>query len=664
MPNTSSGSNTARSVGTTGVAFPLNGINVVSSRAGQPPGTCVNCLNVRAFDNLEDRARGGIRPGLSNYLANTFAGAGRIQDLNYSTIIRDAPPNTASLYIRDVKAVAVSNGVIQQFNTAEIVPAQQTGTATLSANSSFIMSTELFGKIFYCDGLDYKVWVGSTGDDEVQSLSANSASGGTFTLTVVLPPGNAGDTATTANIAYDAAAAAIQTSIDTAMAAKTINGVAYSAGDITVAGGPAHTTPTTFTYDGTSATNKNWGIMTVDGALLTGGGPGTITTTTPGAGNIAEDWTTVSPLPGNPGSTVANTAGRLIESWDGRVVISGLRTDPHNYFMAAKGDPDDFDYAPANTTELQAVTGGVGVVGKIPDIINSMIPYSDDILIFGCDHSIYQMSGNPMSGGRIDNVSTRIGMPFGRPWCKDPEGNVYFFSSLGDVYRMPPYGAKPAKISDAVHPLLKTTDLNTHSVRMEWDDEAEGCKLWLTPFTEGSATHWFWESRTNAWFPDTYANTAYNPIAVMLYDGDQQNDRVVLQGSEDGKVRFMNTSAIKDNGNDFMSTVTLGPFFGGEGHVVRQVITGIQARTDPNGNATKYEILQGDTPELAQNAEAATFIGDGTFSAGFSLRDNPMAGGYFSYVKFGTATATKAWALEVLDLTFEAVTTDPGRLGT
>ena len=122
----------------------------------------------------------------------------------------------------------------------------------------------------------------SAGVDEVQTLSASTATAGTFTLTVTLP--SELDTAsegpfTTAAIAFDAAPAAIQTAIDTAMAAFS----SYVAGDITVSGAStADLAATVFTFDGTSVDDANIPPMTVDGTGLTGGGGEAFTETTPG----------------------------------------------------------------------------------------------------------------------------------------------------------------------------------------------------------------------------------------------------------------------------------------------------------------------------------------------------------------------------------------------
>lgn len=199
------------------------------------------------------------------------------------------------------------------------------------------------------------------------------------------------------------------------------------------------------------------------------------------ANNTTTDWTpTAGSLPGTDGTTTP----RLIEMWRSRLVLSGLRSDPHNWFMSKLGDPLDWDYAPATVTETQAIQGGSGVVGKIGDVITCMIPYSDEILIVGCDHSIYQIAGDPQaSSGRIDLISDTIGMAFGRPWCRDSAGNVYFFSSLGHVYVIPGGTGRPQPLTNnSIAPLLIDTNLNTVLVRMVWDEVQQGLYLFITPF--------------------------------------------------------------------------------------------------------------------------------------------------------------------------------------
>lgn len=122
--------------------------------------------------------------------------------------------------------------------------------------------------------------VNVTGTDEVQSITANGASAGTFTITFNLKGQPA---ATTGAIAYDAAAAAIQTLVDTALAGQAVDGENYVAGDVTVAcASTADLAAVTLTYDGTSTAKKNHGQVTVDTSGLTGPSGGVPSTTTPG----------------------------------------------------------------------------------------------------------------------------------------------------------------------------------------------------------------------------------------------------------------------------------------------------------------------------------------------------------------------------------------------
>src|SRR5207244_7088633 len=106
--------------------------------------------------------------------------------------------------------------------------------------------------------------------------------------------------------------------------------------------------------------------------------------------------------------------GRLLCTWRGRLVVSGVNTDPQNWFMSKQLDPTNWDYSPAVITESQAVAGNNSLAGYVGDVINTMIPWSDDVLIFGGNQSLFQMTGDPMAGGRIDRISDTVGLARGR----------------------------------------------------------------------------------------------------------------------------------------------------------------------------------------------------------------------------------------------------------
>jgi len=117
--------------------------------------------------------------------------------------------------------------------------------------------------------------------DAVETVAANGGSSGNFTLTFTLPKYSIA--VTTANIVFDAAEAAIQTIIDTAMAGQV--GVAtYSAGDID-AGACVDTSAATcaITANGTSVAKTHM-VVTTTNVDLDVAAP-TVTTTTIGTGN-------------------------------------------------------------------------------------------------------------------------------------------------------------------------------------------------------------------------------------------------------------------------------------------------------------------------------------------------------------------------------------------
>jgi len=95
----------------------------------------------------------------------------------------------------------------------------------------------------------------------------------------------------------------------------------------------------------------------------------------------------------------------LMTSWNGRMVLARDPDDPHNWHMSASGDQYDWDTSPPTITAQTAVSGNSAEgIGLVPDIINTLIPYSNDILVFGCDSSIYMLRGDPMAGGVLDRT--------------------------------------------------------------------------------------------------------------------------------------------------------------------------------------------------------------------------------------------------------------------
>ncbi len=125
--------------------------------------------------------------------------------------------------------------------------------------------------------VDAAIPASSAVTDGVHTVATSTQTSGNMTLTVTL---RSGEAFTTASIAYNAAAATIETAIDSAATTASITG--WTNGDITVSGGAVNAAPVVLTFDGTSVAGEAHPITLltdVDGA---GGAWGAVTRTTAG----------------------------------------------------------------------------------------------------------------------------------------------------------------------------------------------------------------------------------------------------------------------------------------------------------------------------------------------------------------------------------------------
>ncbi len=341
-----------------------------------------------------------------------------------------------------------------------------------------------------------------------------------------------------------------------------------------------------------------------------------------------------------------NNTPRLIATWRGRTVLSGLTLDPQNWFMSAVSDSTNFDYAPLSVTPTQAIAGNNAPTGIIGDVVTSICPYTDDVLIMFGDHSIYMFNGDPMAGGQIDLISDAIGGVFGICWCKDPYGNVYFVSNKTGVYTLVP-GQAPQRISQAIEQLLQNTDTGANNFRLIWDDRFQGLHIFVTPIVApGPSTHFFYELRSGAWFIDQFANPNHSPVAVCTYDGNTPGDRVPLIGSWDGFVRAIDPTATTDDGTPIASSVVIGPLLTKDLDLL--LLKDLQAVLGAvSGNVT-YSVYVGPTAEVAL---ASTPILTGTWSVvqgnGRNLTNRVRRSGHGIYIKI---SSTNPWSMEQIRL--------------
>lgn len=525
------------------IQFPLKGLDEASSftrqRGGQNSYSTANCLNVVAFDPATGRNRGAARAGTRKYCPDRINGSAAGQCIAHVTgapeidsrvtgpssspaselrltasgVARDLGPATpAPVGSRSTTIIAVAGGNASVISTSGVTSVTS-GTAAFSATQKVIFAEPFFQDIYFCDGASYKYF------DVSANLMANwDATAGTMP-------------------SQDFEVKSITGATNASPIVVTITAHGYATGDqATIIG-----------VLGNTAANGTWTItvLTANTFSLTGA---------VGNGAYTSGGT----------CTIRRIGSRcsLIAVWGGRIVLSGLGTDPQNIFMSAVGNPFDWDYSPEVQTVQQAVAGNItSGYGKNGDIVTALIPYTDDKLIIGGSHSIRMFIGNPAEGGINASVTDITGIAYGAAWCQSPEGVIYFFGSRGGVYKMDPGGGVPNRLTaTTIDERLADINLDTSVVTLVWDDRAIAVRIYITPNDGSATTHYVWDVRNEAWWPFAYANNSHNPFAIHLLSGGTAAERRVMEFGQDGYVRVVDVDSKSDDGNAISSFVYLGPF--------------------------------------------------------------------------------------------------------
>jgi hypothetical protein len=296
------------------------------------------------------------------------------------------------------------------------------------------------------------------------------------------------------------------------------------------------------------------------------------------------------------------------------------------------------------------------------EVINTLMEFSEDILIFGCDHSIWQLSGDPMVGGRFDLISDVVGMPLGAPYCKDPDGTIYFMSGTGHVYSLEAGAAKSLKNLTATRlpSDFSAINLNTNRIEFQWDEAQQGIRVFIMPLTNAGSTCWFYSARLDAWFKDTFAASRV-PYSTYVLDADDPGDRVMLVGNQDGYIRYFDDNADEDDQSAIDAYVVLGPFQVEKG-LYPFVFQSIQAVLDASSDDVTYQLYVGNS---AEDASALSGVdGTGDFVATRSVTHHPRRRGYAAYVKLFNNSNNETWSMEAIRVKIQVIATSRKRQNT
>lgn len=517
--------------------FPKAGIDVSRAFSSQPwrqgptlsdgeptrVYTCADAVNVRGFDPLTRRFRGGSRIGLARYVNSPVIAGWLVQHLNTVVGVEEDVAAQSSLLGRVVTGIAVSQGRVFWFEPGGSVLTEATNSSATNPPLNFtglVQSAANNQKLYLVDGVHYRIF-----------------------------------------------------------------------------------TPIT---------------------------------------NVVSTWTATSGTLPVDGS--GNTA-RLITTWRGRTVLSGLLEDSQNWFMSAVSDPLNYNYSPAAQTPTQAVAGNNSRLGFIGDVVTALMAFNDDVLLVGGNTSIFAIRGDPMNGGEIDLVTNSVGVAWGQAFCQDPKGNIYFMSNTGAIYVMSQQ-SQPEKLSQPIDQLLQDINTGEKAVRLEWNERMKGIHVFVTSLIAPKLTdsHFFWEAPSNAWWTDSFSDKRHNPLASCTIDGNTPEDRVVLVGSWDGYIRCFHPDATTDDTKPINWEVWLGPLLTRNFDELK--LKSLQAVLSEDSGRVNYEVHVGRTAEAAMSSPAIA-RGTGFFLAGRNATTLSRIAGHAIYVKL---YGTDRFAMEAIRL--------------
>jgi hypothetical protein len=357
--------------------------------------------------------------------------------------------------------------------------------------------------------------------------------------------------------------------------------------------------------------------------------------------------------------------------WRGRAVLAGNPYYPFEWYMSRQFNPYDFQYVTAEVDPQVAVVGSVSDAGQVPDIPRALIPVNDDYLVFGCADSVECLVGDPAAGGSFLNISKEDGVFGSMSWCVGDNNTLYYFGTMGGIYKTVVPGPATCISRDALPNLLKDEAMNpsTHRISMAYDRKRKGILTCITKLADGTNSNYWFDFTTEGFFPESYP-TQCGPYSLCVYPANSPTLSELLVGCTDGYIRrFDDTDKDDDIGGTDQAInayVTFGPIeLSGDTYIdgiledMELVLAGGAGSSHGDSNNVTYQVYIGRTAEDAvESAEVATSPKlSGTFTAPGRQRGKRQKKGVrgkFAMIKLYNLTATQTWGMEKLLVSLKA----------
>lgn len=345
---------------------------------------------------------------------------------------------------------------------------------------------------------------------------------------------------------------------------------------------------------------------------------------------------------------------RLLQAYRGRIIVGGDGT--RLWYMSRQFDATDWDYAGDSEDYGRAVAGQNSAAGQIGYPITAIMPHHDDYLIFGTQHGVWILRGDPAwPAATLGPLSQTVGVIGGDAWCESQDGTLMFLSNSG-MYGISPGGqGVPVLMSSALPRNLRNLQSDVYQVSMAFDERETG-GVYVFVYQQGvGQTHWFMDWETKGFFPQTF-QLGHVPFSVCRHPSAVQNTSDIMLGCSDGYIRRMNESSADDDGSAISSYVLIGPFLLGRGGNQEGCLKTIDFVAGQSGATLTWDAYVGDSAETARRQDIATSSGTLSEQDGVNYRQDVEAAGKAAMLKIACAGSTR-WDMEHIIATIEQLGT-------
>ncbi len=353
----------------------------------------------------------------------------------------------------------------------------------------------------------------------------------------------------------------------------------------------------------------------------------------------------------------APTGQPLVVIYQGRIVLAGL---DNTFYMSKHRDFTNWDHGDANHKDasraIAGAVGGIGDRGNIANTIKCMKTWEDQILLFGCDDSLWSIEG--MSVRR--NVSHNVGIIAPEAAAITPNGEVLFLAREGIFIWQAGSKQEPEPLSPELIPEdLKDVDVTTNRILMEYDHKNKGVYLFKTPIGDDAGNdgeHWWIDMENKSLWPDTYVGTDHQPLAITSLPKAGYTD--VIVGSKDGYLRTFDKTNVDDDGQNIESDILFGPIHVAQEFGMDGMIKELRATFADNTTALNWYIYTANTAEeVVDKAQTDLDAGvttnkytTGAWAENYNRPKYPRARGAWCVL---WVSGTSKWSYEQITLVLE-----------